>query len=75
MQQHQIPSRHQIGDVVSLNVGDENMPVAQAKITAITFTDYGKVLYDLALLLVDGDAADYFPQMQRVDSCRVGTAV
>jgi hypothetical protein len=70
-----IPSLHQIGEIVSFNVGDENMPVAQAKITAITFTDHGKVLYDLALLLVDAGEATYFPQMQRVDSCRVGDAM
>jgi len=74
MQQSNIPSRHQIGDIVSLNVGDEQMPVAQAKITAITFTDYGKVLYDLSLLLMSAGEAQYFPLMQRVDSVLVGEA-
>lgn len=67
-----LPSRFQIDDTVSLNTsGNADMPVATAKVVAVTFTA-GKVYYDLALPFNEGEfGTTYYPVMQRVDSILV----
>lgn len=67
-------SRFNIGDLVSLNMGDESMPVGTAKVVAVTFTE-DKVLYDIALMFHEGEyGINFYPVAQRVDSILIGPA-
>lgn len=60
-----LPSSHQVDAIVDVNLGEKNC-LRDCKVAAVKFTNYGKVLYDIDVL-IDFDL-DIYSLIENVDS-------
>lgn len=55
------PARFNVDDLVSLQFYDLGKLNRDCKVVAVKFTDYGKVLYDIEVPIVDGEDKTTIP--------------